>query len=54
MYRKSNLLFVLLMKMFKKLPSKVALFSKIEEIFNTALTAQSAKNKKVLDLFEFS
>ena len=50
MHRESNLLFVLSMKMF----SKAALFSKIEEIFNTALTAQSAKNRKAKDLFEFS
>ena len=33
---------------------QVGYLNKIEEIFNTALTAQSVKNKKVQDLFEFS
>ena len=53
-FRKSNSLFVLHMKIFKKLPSNVAaLLTKIE-VLNTALEAQSAKNKKVQDSFEFS
>jgi hypothetical protein len=37
------------MKIFKK----AGYFSKTADIFNTALTAQSAKNKKVQDSFEF-
>ena len=48
MYRK----FVLLMKVWKKC-WKLEYFSKIAEIFSTALTAQSTQHKKFQDIFEF-
>ena len=44
MYRNYNFLFVLLMKINPL--SKVGYYSKIAEIFNTALTAQSAQEQQ--------
>ena len=43
MYRNSNFSFFLPMKIWRKLPSKVRKFSKIEEIFPSSLTPQNFK-----------